>query len=311
MKLFLPLLTLSLLTASCEKEVDLKIPEQESRLTLHSLTYAGDTITVSVGRSRSILAQRVDSLLFVKNATVVLKADNAPADTLHYDPERQIYVSRTLATPGQRYQLRVSLAGFKPVEATAEAPARVGIQTVERLQNVRTSTNGMLDELRITFTDPTAPGNFYAFDLIGIYPDPSDPDASIVQSLQACVQTSDADVETLYGTEPGSTGVGSSECTNLGALFLRDSRFNGSIKELRLFVPHFVLESAGDSLGNVLPVILQLAHRGEDYMRYLRSRESYYNSNGNPFAEPVNVVGNVQGGYGIFAIESMNEREIQ
>jgi hypothetical protein len=75
-----------------------------------------------------------------------------------------------------------------------------------------------------------------------------------------------------------------------------------------------LLEQWFDSTGGgtaYIPPALQLIHRAEDQMRYLRSRESYYNSEGNPFSEPVNVVGNVQGGYGIFAIETIDEREVQ
>lgn len=316
MKFFLlPLLAVTLFTTACEKEVDLKLPDQEAQLTLHSITRAGDTITASVGRSRSILAPRVDSTLFVTNATVVLWEESLPADTLRYDATQQVYVSRTVATPGRRYRIRAMAAGLAAAEATVVAPVRVTIQAVQRTQRARNTPDNVLDELRITFTDPATTGDFYTFDLIGRWPDWSAPDTlTIEQSLQACVQTADADVEAIFGVNPGSIGVGSIGCTELSYLFLCDERFNGQQKELRIYVPNFLLEQLFDSTGSgatYIPPVLQLIHRGEAQMRYLRSRESYYNAEGNPFAEPVNVVGNVQGGYGIFAIESVDEREVQ
>jgi hypothetical protein len=178
---------------------------------------------------------------------------------------------------------------------------------------VRTSSEGnQQDEIKVTFTDPAAAGNFYGFDVVTLIPDFMDPNgAPTMQSLNPCIQTLDADVETVYGTDPGSIGIGSGGCTQLSYIFLRDDRFNGGSKELRFYVDHGTLGPFTDTSGNDAPVYFQLVHRSEAHLRYLRSREAFYASDGNPFAEPTNVVGNVQGGYGIFVIESINQQEIK
>ena len=50
-----------------------------------------------------------------------------------------------------------------------------------------------------------------------------------------------------------------------------------------------------------IPPGLQVLHISEAYYEYLKTARLHDESRENPFAEPLNVYGNVENGYGIFA----------
>ncbi|KAA3640405.1 MAG: DUF4249 family protein, partial [Bacteroidetes bacterium] len=55
---------------------------------------------------------------------------------------------------------------------------------------------------------------------------------------------------------------------------------------------------------------LELVNLSKDGYLYLRSLEDYYNSEGNPFAQPATVYSNIENGYGIFALGAAEVIEI-
>lgn len=315
------LLPFFLLLAACEKEVSLDIPAQQPLLTLHSLGITGDTIRIAVGRSRSITETRTDSQKIVADATVLITEDGGSADTARFDAIRQLYISRTVAKPGRRYRIVVKRANFPDATAEAMAPTVVPIAALEYRPQVRPSTDGgMQDEVRVRWSDPASTGDIYMLDILGYRPDYSAPfdtmgPATFVHgSLDACVQTTDAETESVDGVDPGSLGVGAA-CAALNYLFVRDAAFNGGQKELRFFVGSGQLYFGGPSSpgapADTAAPRLRLRHVTAEHLRYLQSRAAFYNTDGNPFAEPVNVTGTVQGGYGVFAIEGVDERDVQ
>jgi hypothetical protein len=52
--------------------------------------------------------------------------------------------------------------------------------------------------------------------------------------------------------------------------------------------------------------VVHLVHISREKYVYLRSLYQYQNADGNPFAEPVTVQGNFEGGVGLFSLESLD-----
>lgn len=316
MKRFLPFFLL--LLAACEKEVSLDIPAQQPLLTLHSLCTTGDTIRIAVGRSRAITETRTDAQKSIGDAIVIVTEDSSPADTAIFDAARQRYISHTVARPGRQYRILVKRADFPDATAEATAPAVVPIAALEYRPLARPSSDGgMQDEIRVRWSDPASAGDIYMLDILGYRPDYSQPfdtttgpTVFIYGSLDACVQVTDAEVESVDGVDPGSLGVGAG-CAALDYLFVRDAAFNGGEKEVRFFIPSGQLPIGGmGGPADTGAITLRLKNVTPEGLRYLQSRATFYNTDGNPFAEPVNVTSTVQGGYGFFAIEGVDEREV-
>jgi hypothetical protein len=95
------------------------------------------------------------------------------------------------------------------------------------------------------------------------------------------------------------------------AIFFRDALFNGTSKELHLFISSEYLLPVVGRNGDTLYPSVELYHVPEAYFRYLKSYQFASENNGNPFAEPTNVYSNVKNGYGIFSIISADYKELK
>lgn len=290
------LLTCSL--SACEKEIDVKVPGYKSKLVINSSTHSGDTIRVFVGKSIGILEYNRNKDLNIDQANVLLyRSGSSEADTLRYEPHSGSYLSRTTAEAGEIYSIKVAAAGFADATAVSAVPQHVPILSVQRLPQARVNTDGIVqDELRITFKDPPAKGDFYILHLYKVRTDSS--------YYSDCINTPDASVESIYDET-----IDQNTCLDAEAIFIRDDLFNGSTKELRLFASREYL-SPETSGGNVYKVELVLQHVTEDYFRFQKTYRFASENNDNPFAEPTNIHTNISNGYGIFGIIGSDTRDV-
>src|SRR3954463_15724328 len=87
-----------LLTISCEKNVNIKIPEKDPSLVVNAVIGKGMDIVVTVGKSLYILKGSGNplgnmGLYFVENAQVVVYENGVSIDTLQYKPGDLKYTS--------------------------------------------------------------------------------------------------------------------------------------------------------------------------------------------------------------------------
>jgi hypothetical protein len=150
-------------------------------------------------------------------------------------------------------------------------------------------------------------------DVFGYQPDISVPFDQLTgptvfsfSTLSVCVQTADAEVESVDGVDPGTLGVAGSSCAYLPELFMRDASFQGKQKEFRFFLDSGILEGGYGTPADSIAPRVRLSNVTPAYLRYRQSRAAFASTSGNPFGEPVNVASNVHGGYGFFAIEGVS-----
>lgn len=281
-------------TASCEKTITVKLPEEKNKIVINSHSYTGDTIKISVSKSEPILKYRFNKELSIKNAQVILYENGLAVDTLLYDASGR-YISHTIAETGKLYSIKVNAPGFDEATAETMAPAIVSINSVQRNFRTRVNENGEeQDEIKIEFDDPIAAEDHYiikidAFnDSFGMY---------------VCVNTTDASVEDIY-----NEGIDQNTCISSTGIFMRDILFNGNKKELRLYMLSNLL--AFDSSSATLPKV-QLLHVTKEHFKYEKSYQYGTENFGNPFAEPVNIYTNVKNGYGMFSIISVDKKDLR
>lgn len=281
--------------ASCEKDIKVDVPEMKPGLTLFSHTETGTPMTVVVGKSVSILRYTHNSDMYVNNATVKLYANGTFVETLEFEPTMNWYMSRVNIDPGKRYKIIVEAPGYTTVEAEAEAPGKVPA----RLQYIADTTitnpfgGGMMmgTAVAISFDDPAGSDyyqlNFYSADQLvgGFAPEPS----------QECLNIKDPSID------PQLDVIGGGDCVS-GDIVFNDALFGGKTKQIMTAVSPFVL-SPIIGTDTTLPAF-KLTRISEARYRYVRSYKKARDTDGNPFAEPVNVYTNVKNGYGIFSIVS-------
>ncbi len=285
-----------LMLSSCEKEIKVSLPEQSNVLVLDAQVRCGMPITVYLGHSESIMKFRPDKNISLKDAIVCLFEDGMAADTLTYDALSGMYVSDIVAAPGRQYKLQAQSPGYGIAEANALAQVPVKILSAKRNFNVRTDEYGsMQDEIVLEFDDPI--GRDFYLAKIWLPADTYD--------MEFCLPTTDPSVEDIYGED-----ISGSVCVSSKAIFIKDALFDGRRKQLRLFVPGGNLRTDTVMGVPVYPAI-SLAHVSEDHYKYEKTYRFGAANLGNPFAEPINVHGNVSGGYGIFAIYGADSSEIK
>lgn len=305
MKIFSFLFIALIIFSSCEKTVTINIPEKAPRLVVNAILNKNQVIELTVGKSRHILESNNTSIetYVVKNAVAVIFENNIPIDTLVYQAVDYTYRSSGNKTirEGYNYTVKVTAPGFTVVEATTIVPSQSEIADVKRVKDARVNSFGdQMDEITVTLNDP-AETNFYLLQFM--YPDfGGGREHPII-----CVSTTDKDLEQIgENADPLSTD----NCYDGGNLIMRDNNFNGRQKQLRFHIESTQLQERQGPGGQVKKPYLKLSRITEDYFKYIKSYDVYYNSSDNPFAEPANVFSNVQNGYGIFSVRTSVTRDL-
>lgn len=298
---YITILSLILLFTSCEKVIKIDVPDQKPQVVINSYTETNDTIQVQVGKTVGVLKRKNGQDYSLANATVTLTSSDAVSEVLKYDIATGLFSGKMIAQAGKSYDIKVSSPDYKDAEATSSVPEKVEISDVKHFSKVRLDIDGnSLDEVRIQFTDPPAAGDYYVIKYI---PANQRLDSSY---LYGCIYTNDLSVESIYNED-----IDINTCLSGDGIFLRDAVFNGTIKELRLFVSSVMTESFTDMNGDTLYPAVQLYHVPEAYFKFQKSYQFATENNGDPFSEPTNVYSNVKNGLGVFSIVSKSSRDIK
>lgn len=302
---------LPLLFISCEKNFDVDIPEQEPRLVIGMQQATGEPFSAKISKSRGILAptnaSNPSASYEVTNALAYVFENNLLLDSLRFNSSERLYksVNNKIMVPGRPYRIAVAAPGLNNVEASVTAPAAVPVASITRVQNARTSPSGeMLDDLTITFTDPSGETDYYLVRVLLTYSS----SAPVEYNPVPCLYTSDVDIEkNPYETDP----LDPNSCVG-GELFMKDVNFNGRTKQIKLSIAHADLVPRIDfTNGREYKALFELWHISEPGYRYRKSVQAFENAADNPFAEPVQVYSNVQRGYGVFSIHSVARDSIR
>jgi len=271
--------------------IELDLPEHTPKLVLHSY---GDTelpfIGAFVGRSMKYLDQN-RSTDFIENALVLLSHPSG-VDTLYSASEGRyaipIIPGLKPITPSTTYTMSVSAPGFESISATQTTPKSPDIST-STFFNPDTKVDIRDDpyhEVTVTLNDEKDVDNYYMIQ-VKIHKK-HNPD----ERYNMYTWTDDVRLQSYprFDEEYG--------------LLLKDNSFeNGSIA-LNLKVQSKWINLTDDE------VHVHIESMTADKYNYIRSLDDYERTVDNPFAEPVIITSNVEGGFGIFALGSIGLQQV-
>jgi hypothetical protein len=285
------------LSAGCDfqRTVNVDGPEHASRLVVNSELVPGRPWRVDV--SRSVGAFRPgnpeDSTFTVTDATVTVLRDGEKLGRLQPDSLDQYSTRQFVPAPGKQYTVR------------AEAPDRGTATATDRIPRMPPVRLAIGDEgiahfdLRLTIEDPADTSNYYQIDVrkLRFYRDSSGVevyertryfrtrDPSIVNEMRQVVE--DVDEPNVYRGHQAT---------------FTDVLFGGTTHSISLRVPDRIppRDDDGDGYPRV-EYVLYVSALSENAYRFSHTRRLFQKTRGNPFAEPVDVHSNVEGGYGIVA----------
>jgi hypothetical protein len=264
--------------------LEVELPEHKSQLAPYAFFKDTDSIlTVMVGKSVGILDTINPDI--VLGATVELYKNGALEYTFAYSNNvrgYQIDLGQSFSpTPGDEYELKISAPDFEPTSAVQIIPSPVLIDSVAYdSQGGVDQFGNPMDVYNLTFTDPAGTSNFYEINgYVHIkYQDPWDTTFSNEYDYPIDFESSDPNFEN--GT-------------------LSDANFDGQEYTIRLETYPVIW---GDPSNYEISGTIYFRSTTPEYATYISSLNNYWDTQGNPFSEPVLLYSNMSGGLGTFGI---------
>lgn len=288
MRLFSGLIGL-LLLASCQnlrQEVEpQQLADQPVKLIVACFISPQDTVLAAkIARSRPILDDEPVNGLNITSATVTL-LNGSRSIVLKYHPKLQYYRADPADFPiraGETYQLTVKTRDGKLLQAQTTVPDAVKLQRA-RLDSERVVENNAVRKrffARYYWNDLANQTDYYQTNGVIAYRCPQCPATEPVRQPVQFVTGEGS--QALYNDQesPGEPMI--SAKGYMGASISSDEEFFPAF-----FSRPFVLTA-------------NLLHLNNDYYRYHQALAQQLEIDSNPFAEPVPIPSNIQGGLGCF-----------
>ncbi|MEL7159689.1 MAG: DUF4249 family protein [Bacteroidota bacterium] len=303
----LTLLFLTLLLASaCDEDsfsqvVDIPLPDHDPLPALSLFLQARDTVAYPLlGISRGILEEPDfstyrEGIIELYRNDVLIARDTQNANASFSFRRELLPLATPVSTEAATFRLVGLVEGFEPVEAIQEMPAPPVIDAIEYEEDGAIDQEGFrVDELNFDIIDPPGETNYYAF-RVGVAT--RDCEYFADRDTVICAVDPSGQITRSYflqSPDPLLQGGLSDD------LLISDQSFDGQRYRIRLLVESFRDE----------PPILEVQQLTEDAYRYGISYAAYLEAGDNPFAEPVQVHANVEGGYGAFVVANKILRQL-
>lgn len=286
------ILLVALLAGSCEKIIDINIPDKSRKIVLNSIIDPENIFTMHLTQSKSILEDNI--VLILEGAEVKVYEGGSFIGNMDYLGHDAYYLPGFYPAIGKKYRVEVAHSVLETVEAEVVVPEPISIIEVDTSSSI-SEWGQKLYNLNFTFNNHTDEISYYAVS-IGLT-------IHIYDWENQIFLDSTETYNTYFSTSrETNSGIGENLMDNDLSFFIDDKLFfsdemfigQDGVKELAL---EYYVYSPGDSV----MVDVRLDHIAPSYYYYSVSKEKYYRADGNPFAEPVQVYNNVHNGFGLLS----------
>lgn len=285
----------SVFTFSCETTVEVKLPDQESKIVVNATLSPDSVITVHISKSVGALENKQKSIIY--SAKVKLYENDVFKEELVLNTQG-FFSSPSLfkPSPEKNYKIEVTASNYKSVMAVSKVPSIVIPTSITYIDSAFTENDPFsgnkewYSQIDVTINDDATVTNYYAIQLLQQTPVFDTLDNIIAYSLNPVyIKTNNPNAE-----------VTDTDC------MISDEFFNGSSYKISINVSTY--NFANDSISTYY---LYFKNVSKELYLYKKTLNKYYNANGNPFAEPVRVYSNVENGMGIFCAYSYTLKKIK
>jgi len=263
------LIAIFMIIASCEKTINMEIPNKGRKLVLNSIISDTGFVSVSLHKSRFIL----DNSDFpkVNNATIVLWENNIIVDTL-IETGNGVYTSKIIPKTDHKYYIEAKKEDLK-VSSETIMPKSINAYIKDTLSINKDHGNFL--RVRLTIEDPGNIENYYA-----VYVDFTPNDSTIINDYNFYIHFS-VD-ENVFDNYYSSYAL------------LSDKKFNGMNYTASIYFDEWMMSYLDGQLN------IYILNLNKDLYWYLLSSNNQLFLS-SPFSEPVFVPNNIKDGYGIFS----------
>jgi hypothetical protein len=255
---------------SCEKYIDFDDEIKKPKIVVNAKINADSLFQVHISRSLSVIDNA--EITPITNSVVEIYDDNNQLLEVLIHQTDGYYRGSILPSANSAYHLEVSAPDFDPVTANTHIPEAITILQIDTSSYVSAEGEPYI-KLSITFPDNGSTKNYYHLEVV------------YAQELSGELYI----YPIYFGSSDVSLDLGQDQ---IESATFTDDLFNGSEKRIEIyFIDH-------RAYYDFLQITLTSASR--DIYLYNRTTQAFGQTQGNPFAEPVQVYNNIQGGFGIF-----------
>ncbi len=279
---------------SCEKTLSTVNNLDLKHEPMLAISFTNDTLnylTGSVSLTKNITGTN-NQVDFIQNAGGYIYEDGQLKDSLTFDNFTDLYHStQNNFISGKTYKLIVKHPSYKNTEAIDIMPAMITpaheyIPQSKKFYIQEYERSVLCDEINLTISDDGNTADYYSIQVFG------KDTFNMGRPYSLGILSFDSDAETEYDNDDPT----SNESLIYGKLIWKDKNFNGTNKKITVYIPN--------DFGSQQEIFCVVTHMSENYYRYIKTYGRYLNSEGNPFAEPVQVYSNTVNGAGIFALKA-------
>lgn len=266
------------LMAGCIRDAEnIKLPGGTPKLVIGSFISPQDTLlSVSVTQSYPV-GKVITNDGVVKDAQVVL-SDGITSQTLSFDDKEEKYTGKPVfpISGGQTYYLTVQAPDGRSVKASCTIPSTKDTTLTVAVDSANTDQAGYLDYyVRAGWTDIAGETNWYKINVEFIMED------TVHQYLYSNIFNFSTTENPIYSDEGKD---GQKFATNQGDVYIYNPYSFSYPPQNKKFYKAYIL--------------VYLLTIDQNYYKYY---ESLNNVSSDPFAEPMNLYSNIEGGLGVFA----------
>ncbi len=338
MKKIIPILSAVVLLAACEKQIDIDIENQESKVVVMAKGMEGSPLAVDLTYSRPIFGSfyiRYDEDYFTKitNATVKLTVGGGATETATLNGGS--YTFAHIPQPGEELKLTISVPGRDEVSATTTVPPMPVVSDIDTSYD--SESNGYYDydfyrplysSVHFTITDPAASADFYAvrlhqvantvvtqYDSTGniISQDTSVDDNYMWFSCTDYLLVNNTGLESIVDVDDPTA----SRTFNGTEMLFTDATINGQSHRISITPEYGFSFSYPDVEADSIEYRTTVTHYLEvtaltrDMYLYRQTMNSYNDDEIlSFFSEPTQIHSNINGGIGIFGVSTRSVNEV-
>lgn len=274
-----------LLLSSCIKEIEFTSDEVTPRIVLNALLRPDSVISVNVSHSLNVLDQADIQALTTASVKLYDGNGNYIEDLVHQGDGDYRSPSLLIPSAGNSYRIEVSHADYASVNANTSVPAAIAPQIIDTATTLIAQEN--VFRVRFRYQDPAGVKNHYCVRFYQHYMEYLyDNFGNIVDSIDH-FDPIWSSTNSIYFDDAGDI------FDTKNQLYSRDLVYDGQTVDVDFYIPLWI--------GNVPEIYIAFSNSSEEYFYFSKSYDLYQSTNGDPFAQPVQIYSNVNGGIGIFA----------
>lgn len=278
---------------------EIEIPEHEPELVVRANfnPIFGEQNGYFLRLSHSLGILDTTEFQLVDDAIITLLEDNILKTSFISDENNDWYYTEPMTLlAGKEYTLRATSPTYGNIEGTQRLPSKGTIINATYEADAAVDIYGERgDEVTIEFQDPAGEENYYVINVWASH-QIEGPDTSYL-----------SDNFWVY-TTPVDPLI-----EDLGQLYLTDASFDGETFTTRIRIELIEAGSWGyEGATNLAAekITVELTSISKDKYLFEKTVSAYIDNDGNPFAEPVVIHENIEGGSGIFTLSVTDKFKI-